>query len=637
MLNSFRNVASNFFTKIFLVLIALSFVLWGVGDIFRGHTDTDVAKVGKSSISREAFDQELRLEIGRMQRRFGGELTPEQIKALKLEDVVLGRMINRKLVQLVTDEMGLHVGIPAVLSNIQADTSFQNELGKFDKKIFDSLLQNNGLNEASYVALLKREMAAEFLMGTLSAVKITPADLLDRVYRYKMQKRVIEGIRIPHDHKTTIPALTEAGLKSFYETHKQQFVTPEMRSLTYITLSVDDLLEGIATSENEARTEYDDNIANYQTPENRTVDNLIFTDEKQAKAAWEQLTAAKNFAEKAKEITHMSEKDRALGNITKADLPPEVQNVVFALKPNTFSAPVKSSLGWHIFRVTTVTPAATAPFDQVREKIITALTRKKAENSLMNYSKKLEDEFASGSTLEEVATKLGLKARTLTNITKDGLNEDGSKQDAAPSLANFLPLAFSSEEGNEPTLTLAPDNSSYFVLRVNKIIAPHARSFEQARPQVAEAAKLQQEKEAIIKLANDILRQLQINHNFEQVAKQQQLEFLPERQVERPADSIYGDAPASSPLPTSLLKEVFTLKPGQITNLHQTAEGDYIIAFLKDVVVAVPETNKTALEQVRLDLDRRFASEISEEFIRYLHSHYPIKSLLNNAPAEQVN
>ncbi len=627
MLESFRNIASTLIFKAFLFVIALSFVLWGVGDMFRGHTNTDVAKVGKGAISQQDFTKALHREITRMQQRFGTELTPEQIKALQLENIVLQRMINRKLVEMATADMGIVVGIPAVLNHIQDDSSFYNEKAVFDKKVFESVLQNNGLDEASYVRLLKKDMATELLMQSISAVKITPAALVNRLYRYQKEKRLVEAVRIPHTPKINIPLAKDAELREFYGAHKEQFMTPEMRAISYINLSVDDLLEGIATSENEARTEYEDNITSYQMPEKRTIDNLVFTSEAEASAAWEQLKTAKDFAAKAKEITKLEEKDRTLGTVTKTALPEEVQERLFSMELYGFTAPIKTALGWHIFRVTSIIPEKTSTFDQVRDTIIKALTRKKAEASLVNYSQKLDDEFASGATLEEAATKFGLKVRTIDNVSQEGMGEDGTSLANLPSYGNFLPLAFKAEEGNAPELILAPDNSSYFVLRVDRITPPHARSFEQAHKQVADAWKAEQMKEATAKLADTILRLLKTGQSMEEVASLQHVELLPPRQVERPVDTLYGSLPA--PLPANLLREVFTLKPGNITGLHQDKQGDYYIALLRDVIEADPAKDNNGLEEAKFNLGRQSTSDITEQYMRYLHKHYPVEMMIS--------
>lgn len=70
-------------------------------------------------------------------------------------------------------------------------------------------------------------------------------------------------------------------------------------------------------------------------------------------AAYKQLKQGKDFGSVTKEFssdeaTKISNGD--LGFITAFTLPYEIENVVYSLKPNAFSAPVKTKAGYHIFK-----------------------------------------------------------------------------------------------------------------------------------------------------------------------------------------------------------------------------------------------------------------------------------------------
>ena len=46
----------NISTKILIALIALSFAVWGIGDIFTGSSNPTIATVGKSKIKLKDFN-----------------------------------------------------------------------------------------------------------------------------------------------------------------------------------------------------------------------------------------------------------------------------------------------------------------------------------------------------------------------------------------------------------------------------------------------------------------------------------------------------------------------------------------------------------------------------------------------------
>src|SRR5271157_657322 len=98
MLESIRNAAQGVVGKAIMTvvmgLIIVSFVIWGVGDMLRGFSATTVAKVGATSISSQAYGNELQSELYRLQRQVRQPLTAQQARALGLDAEVLDRMID---------------------------------------------------------------------------------------------------------------------------------------------------------------------------------------------------------------------------------------------------------------------------------------------------------------------------------------------------------------------------------------------------------------------------------------------------------------------------------------------------------------------------------------------------------------
>ena len=52
---------------------------------------------------------------------------------------------------------------------------------------------------------------------------------------------------------------------------------------------------------------------------------------------------------------------------------PEFEAAVFGLKKGELSRPVRTEYGYHLIQVTDITPEAQLPYDQVKEKIRSAL------------------------------------------------------------------------------------------------------------------------------------------------------------------------------------------------------------------------------------------------------------------------
>ncbi len=83
MLNSMRNLAGSFFAKILLILLLLSFGVWGIEDMLRySGKHVSLGSVGGQEISRTAFEHSYQRERERARQMLGKNYSPEMVKML---------------------------------------------------------------------------------------------------------------------------------------------------------------------------------------------------------------------------------------------------------------------------------------------------------------------------------------------------------------------------------------------------------------------------------------------------------------------------------------------------------------------------------------------------------------------------
>ena len=75
MLRGLRNASSNWLGKTIMAAVVgflvLSFVVWGIGDVFRGFGRSTVAKIGSTEITIEAFRTLYNDRLQQFSRQFG--------------------------------------------------------------------------------------------------------------------------------------------------------------------------------------------------------------------------------------------------------------------------------------------------------------------------------------------------------------------------------------------------------------------------------------------------------------------------------------------------------------------------------------------------------------------------------------
>jgi peptidyl-prolyl cis-trans isomerase D len=95
MLDAMRRGVANIFVKGLLALLALAFVLWGVGDYVGGgggSRESPLANVGDTQISVEEFKRAYQRVVQAEERQKGAPLTPAETKAKLLWKVALDRL-----------------------------------------------------------------------------------------------------------------------------------------------------------------------------------------------------------------------------------------------------------------------------------------------------------------------------------------------------------------------------------------------------------------------------------------------------------------------------------------------------------------------------------------------------------------
>jgi hypothetical protein len=76
MLESLRKRSGGLIAKIFIGLLVLSFAIWGIGDMFRGASERELAEVGSVKIDTETFRQLYQERLQQVSRQIGRGLTP---------------------------------------------------------------------------------------------------------------------------------------------------------------------------------------------------------------------------------------------------------------------------------------------------------------------------------------------------------------------------------------------------------------------------------------------------------------------------------------------------------------------------------------------------------------------------------
>ncbi len=462
--------------------LVLAFAAWGIGDIFRGYTRTNVATVGSSSISADQFRQLYQKKLQDLSIRVRQPITPEQAKAFGLDRQVLSEWVQNAALDQLAHDMRLGMADPDVVKVITNDPSFRGPGGQFDGDRFRGYLQQVGQTEQGYVAEVRREVLRRQILGTLGTDIAVPNATTEAVNRYAGEQRDAEYVVLTRALAGDIPPPAPDVLAKYFEQRKALFSAPEYRKATVLALTPEVVGSTIEIAPNEAKEFYDKNVARFSVPEKRQLQQIIFQDKEEAHKAAERLAGGLSFDDLAKE-RKLSEKDLDLGLLAQSMIADQkVADAAFSLQVGQASGAIDGAFGSTIVRVTKIEPGSTRPFAEVEGEIKKGLATERAKAEIRKLRDKVDEEIGGGARIDEVAKKLNLPYQTIEAVDRSGRGPDGKPVDL-PKGVDVIDGIFSAEVGLENDALQTPDGGLVWYDLIS-ITPSRSRTLDEVKDQV---------------------------------------------------------------------------------------------------------------------------------------------------------
>ena len=614
MLEAIRKRAGSLIVKILFLVLVLSFGVWGIGDVFRPGRGPDwAAEVGAVKISTAAFQEEYREAVRRLGQALGGPVEAEQARALGLPNSVLSRMIEGALFDQAAADLGVTLTDAVVREQIKSNPQFHNQAGVFDADVFRELLRRNGFTEDRYVGLLRRELQRQQLVGSITAGVAPPQSLVEATGRYRSERRVAEYAMIADAEMGEFAKPDEPTLRQFWQDNPAPFTVPEYRAVSAVVLSADRVANDLSVGEDDLLAAYEERSGEFTLSERRSFRQMVFADEAAAQQARERLAQGGGFDALAAEAGPPQD-TTAIGPVRREQLPPQLAAAVFELQPEEPSAPIKTSLGWHIVEVTAVEPGQVQTFAEARDRLAADLKREKAIESLIDLGNKLEDALGRGATLQEAAGEMGLPLRTIEAIDARGQDATGAAIADLPD--RFVETAFETAQGAQSPL-IETGKDGYFLLQVDGVTPSAVKPFESVRKQVEDAWRARQRNDQAKREAEELAARVRAGGDFVARAAEKRLEAATTPPFMRDGEAVAAD------LSRAVVAALFEAQPGE-TVVVPVKDG-FAVARLKSVLPPAAETDRTAEANIRTELTESMSGDILAQFAAGMRDRYPVR------------
>lgn len=468
-------------TIVWLLMGMLVLGLGGFGVTNFSGGSADIGSVGGVSVSAQDYARALQGEMRDFATRTGKQPTAAEAKAMGLDQQALSRLVIAAALESEANRLGISVGDKAVGEQITNAAAFKGLDGKFDRARYADALQREGIRESEFEHDLRMDTARVILQRAALAGVTAPVAVTDRSLGWLMETRDIHWQELTAaDLPAPIAAPDEATLEAWHQANAARFTRPEIRKITYVWLTPEMLEKAVEVDEQALRDLYEQRKDEYQQPERRMVERLVFPTVAAAEEARTRLDKGETSFEKLAAERGLSLADVDLGEVSEADLGP-AGAAVFALEQPGIAGPVNSDLGPALYSMNAILEPVNVSFEQARDDLRVEAAVDRARRQIDEQSSGLVDEMAGGATLEDLVK--GASGMQLGQIdwTGDNAGDPGSiaaypefREKAAEVTQTDFPEIFSFEDGG------------IFALRLDRIEPAAPIPFAEVRDRVAE-------------------------------------------------------------------------------------------------------------------------------------------------------
>ena len=519
MMDLLRGFSKGWTAKILIALLIGSFAIWGVSSSILFGPAGNVVTVGDSNVTAQEYRFAYDNQLNQLSQQAGRRLTRQEADIFGLRNNVLAQVTSGAVLDENTRIMGLGLSDESLAQEIANDPTFRDLSGTFSRNILRSTLRQYGLSEDEYIQDRKRVALRNQILEGTSASLDMPKVFSDAIALFRNEKRVFDYVAVGPEVIETKPVPTETNISEYYEANKANYMAPEYRKLTLLTLQASDIVKPQEITDEEIRTAYDARKNSLLTPETRRVEQLVLKDASEANSIKEKLAGGMPFEEVVKELGK-TVKDIDLGLVTKTELPDaNVSAAAFAAELNKPTDVIEGLFGPVIVRVTEIKTENITAYNEVKDEIRNELALQKAGDEVFDTFDAVEDERAAGSNLVDSAKAVNLATRVITNIDAQGRDKNGNAITNIPVLQQLLRVAFETQPGDD-TRELPIGNDGFLWYEVEDITPTRQKTLDEVKSDVSDAWVAEQVNKKVLKTAEAIAERIRKGEDMNAVLAQ---------------------------------------------------------------------------------------------------------------------
>ena len=228
MLQKLRKFSGSVFAKVFLAIVAIPFIFWGMGDLFSDGNQRTIVKIDKEKVLTKDF-------VNYINNFYD---IKENINTVEIENL-LTNFIGRKLIQLEIEKFNINITEKSLAQLVKSQEIFRKE-NKFSRNEYEKFLIKNSINAVAYEKNLsqqeKKKQVLEFIGGGIESANFLTNIEYDKIN----QKRNIQLINLNDVFKKDL-VIEEDQIQSYFDKNKDSFIDV-YKSIKFFELNPNNLI-----------------------------------------------------------------------------------------------------------------------------------------------------------------------------------------------------------------------------------------------------------------------------------------------------------------------------------------------------------------------------------------------------------
>ena len=621
MFDNIRNKTKSITTKIFLLLIAASFALWGVGDIFSNKSDPIIVYVGEEQISSREFIKNYQRVLSDLRQNTNGQITDEIALSLNIHNQTLNQMINEKIIDLEAKNMNISIPKETLKKSIIRSPFFQDQLGQFNQEQFQYTLRQLGMDEKEYLEQLSKALLREQVYNIFYLKNKVPSLISEIYYKIKNEERNVKAISFSANNYIGIKKnVTDELINRHFEEFKNDYLFPENRSFTIMSIKPDDIIDSITIEEEQIKREYDYYPEKYIQSETRQVFLVNLGSKEEAQDLFNKITDTNQFLELASSFTQKEPGDLDLGFVAINDLPESLGQKVFNAKLLTLYGPEETPFGWRLYLVNNIKEGNELQYSDVKDKIAEELKINIAIDKIYDLGNTFYDEIASGASITEAAESINAGIKIFNKINKNGTNFEGNIIENLPPYPELLETVFTTNL-DEISNLISSIGNTLFAVQINQIDYSRQKNITESREDIIKDIETAENIRLAEYAANEFIDRIKEGKSFESLVKENNLLVFDLKNIKLDGSGAEGI------LNRKALDKVFSLDINEITEVIPYDEKSFTVSKLLEIK-KINDIVEEDLIVINETLNKNISEDLRRILITILSNKYEIK--INN-------